>query len=141
MTSKLGPSLELQGAIVAALNADNAVKALIGTPPRINPAQTQTWPGSYITIGEGQDIPDLAECIDGSELFTDIHIWSRADKSFADAKKIAATIWDCLKNASLTLTENRFMLLERNSQQHLRDPDDVTLHVVLTLRALTEPAA
>lgn len=141
MTSKLGPSLELQGAIVTALTADAAVKALIGTPPRINPAQSPTWTGSYIVIGEGQDVPDLAECIDGSELFSDIHIWSRKDSSFADAKKIAATIWDCLVNATLPLSENRLIVFERSSTNYLRDPDGVSLHIVLTLRALTEPAA
>lgn len=148
MASKLGPSLELQGAIVAALTADTAVKALIGAPPRINPVQTTTWPGSYITIGEGQDVPDLAECIDGSEIYTDIHIWSRVDKSFADAKKISATIWDCLKHAALALTENRLLpiegetqFLERVSEQKLRDPDGLTLHIIVTLRAITEPAA
>lgn len=148
MTSKLGPSLELQGAIVAALTADAAVKALIGTPPRINPAQTPTWPGSYITLGEGDAVPDLAECIDGREVFSDIHIWSRVDKSFADAKKISATIWDCLKNANLSLTENRLLPVEGDNQfvewvseQKLRDPDGQSLHIVLTLRSLTEPAA
>ena len=139
MTSKLGPSLEIQAAIVAALSADAAVKTLIGTTPRINPVQSTTWPGSYIEIGEGQEIPDLAECIDGTEVFFDIHIWSRADRSFADAKKIAATIWDCLKSAAMTLTENRLLLIERETQQHMRDSDGVTLHVVLSLRALTEP--
>lgn len=141
MTSKLGPSLELQGAIVTVLSADSAVKALIGNPVRINPAQSTTWPGSYIEIGEGQEIADLAECVDGSEIFIDIHIWSRVDRSFADAKKIAATIWDALASATITLTENHFVLMEREAQQYLRDPDGVTLHVVLTIRALTEPAA
>lgn len=141
MTSKLGPSLEMQAAITATLGADAAVKALLGATPRINPPQSTTWPGSYIEIGGGQEIPDLAECIDGTEVYFDIHIWSRVDRSFADAKKIAATIWDCLTNANLTLSENRLLLIERQNQQHMRDSDGVTLHVVLTLRALTEPAA
>lgn len=139
MTSKLGPSLELQIAIVAVLNADADVKSLLGNPPRMNPVQTTTWPGSYITIGDGQDVPDLAECIDGSEIFTDIHIWSRADQSFSDAKKIAATIWAALNGTTIALTENRCLLLERESQQFMRDPDGITLHGVLTLRALCEP--
>jgi hypothetical protein len=154
VTSKLGPSLELQGAIVTALSADAALKALIGVPPRINPPQSKDWPGSYIEIGEGQEVADLAECIDGSEVIFDIHIWSRGpnpgviEASFADAKKIAATIWDCLKSANLVLTENRLLpleaddqFIERSSQQHLRDPDGITKHIVLTLRAVTEPAA
>lgn len=141
MTSRLGPSLELQTVIVPALTADVAVKGLIGDPPRINPAQSDVWPGSYIEIGEGQEIPDLAECIDGSEVYFDIHTWSRKDRSFSDAKKISATVWDCLSNASFAPTENRILILERSGQQHLRDPDGITLHVVLTLRAVMEPAA
>lgn len=147
MTSKLGPSLEVQIAIVAALSADIAVKGLIGSPARINPPQAQTWPGSYIEIGDGHDVPDLAECIDGTEVFTNIHIWSREDRSFSDAKKIAATVWDCLKSASISLAESRILpvecdnqYFERVSEQRLRDPDGTTLHVVLTIRALTEPA-
>lgn len=141
MTSKLGPSLELQGAIVAVLAADTAVKALIGNTVRINPPQSTTWPGSYIEIGEGQEIADLAECVDGSEVYFNIHIWSRVDRSFADVKKIAATIWDALSGATITLTENHFVLMEREGQQFMRDPDGQTLHGVLTIRALTEPAA
>lgn len=141
MTSKLGPSLELQTAFVAVLKASEGVKALIGAVPRINPAQAKNWPGSYITLGDGQDIPDLAECIDGSEVFSDIHIWSREDKSFADVQRIAAEIWAALSSATLELTENKCLLLERGSLQKLRDPDGLTLHGVLTIRALMEPAA
>jgi hypothetical protein len=139
VTVTLGPDLELQGAVVAVISADTDVKSLIGSPPRINPAQFTTWPGSYIMIGEGHSVPDLAECIDGSEVYLDIHIWSRKDTSFADAKKIAATIWAALRAASITLTENRLLTLLPEGQQYLRDPDGQTLHVVLTLKALCEP--
>lgn len=141
MTVTLGPSLELQTALVTTLKADADVKSLIGNPPRINPIQSATWPGSYIEIGEGQIVPDLAECIDGSEVYTDIHIWSRVDSSFADCKKIAATIWKAVSSATISLTENRILLIEREAEHYMRDPDGVTLHCVLTLRALTEPAA
>lgn len=142
MTAALGPSLELQGAYVAALTADADVKALIGVTPRINPPQSDpnAWPGSYVGIGEGQVVPDLAECIDGSEVFTDVHVWSRADRTFADCKKIVATCWRAISAASLVLTENRLLALDRESERYLRDPDGKTLHAVLTIRALTEPA-
>lgn len=139
MTVTLGPDLELQGAVVAVISADTDVKLLIGTPPRINPAQSEAWPGSYIEIGEGRNVPDLAECIDGSEVYLDIHVWSRKDTSFADAKKIAATIWAALRASTITLTENRLLTLLPEGQQHMRDPDGQTLHVVLTLKALCEP--
>lgn len=141
MSISLGPSLELQIALVGILSASADVKMLLGVPPRINPPQSDIWPGSYIEIGEGQNVPDLAECIDGSEIFTDIHVWSRVDRSFADCKRIAATVWKAVSGAQISLNENRFLLMERFSERYLRDPDGITLHCVLTLRALTEPAA
>lgn len=140
MTSKLGPSLELQTAILAVWAADADVKSLFGGIFRFyqDVPANPTFP--YVTAGEGQTVPDLAECIDGSEVFPDFHIWSRG-KGFNEAKTISATLWSVLSEATLSLTENRCLLIERESETHLRDPDGTTKHIVLTLRALTEPAA
>lgn len=135
-----GPTLELQEAMVSVWRASADVKALIGSSPRINPIQTEDWPGSYIEIGDGQELPDEAECIEGSELYFDVHIWSRADGNFSDVNKIGTALWAAIKTATITLTENTFVLIERSSFRRLRDPDGVTLHGVLTLRALTETA-
>jgi hypothetical protein len=41
----------------------------------------------------------------------------------------------------LALTENRLLEIERAGARYLRDPDGKTLHGILTLKALTEPAA
>jgi hypothetical protein len=141
VTSKLGPSLELQVAYVTAIKSSADVKALIGDPPRINPERSKEWPGSYIELGDGQDVPDLAECIDGSELFHDIHIWSRIGTNFADVNKIAANLWAAISGATISLTENKLLEIERGNLQRFRDPDGISLHGVLTIRALTEPAA
>lgn len=139
MTAIKGPDLEFQIAMVALLNASSDLVGLI--PGGINPQQASPWPGAYIMVGDGQNIPDLAECIDGSELFFDIHIWSQKDTSFADVNKIAANIWKALDGQTITLTENRCVDFQRGSMHRLRDPDGKTLHGVLTIRALTEPAA
>lgn len=139
MTAVQGPDLELQIALVAVLKADADLESLLGD--RINPPQSEEWPGSYIMIGDGQNVPDLAECIDGSEVFFDIHIWSRKDSSFSDVNRISSNIWKALSGATITLTENRCIDLARGSLIKLRDPDGRTLHGVLTIRALTEPAA
>lgn len=138
MTAVQGPDLELQIALVAILNADADLEGLIGD--RINPPQSKEWPGSYIMLGDGQNVPDLAECIDGSEVFFDVHIWSRKDASFSDVNKIAANIWKALSGAAISLTENRCVDLIRGNMLKLRDPDGRTLHGVLTIRVLTEPA-
>src|SRR6185295_101580 len=92
-----------QKAIIAALNADTDVKSLLGSTPRIyqDVPSGATFP--YVTIGEGQRTPDLAECSDGSEIFPVLHIWSRSS-SFQEAKSISATIWQALSAASFSMT-------------------------------------
>jgi Protein of unknown function (DUF3168) len=142
VTSKLGPSLDLQTAIVALLGADTGVQTLLGNPPRINPPQNDVWPGSYIVIGEGQTIADVAECYDSSQVVFDIHVWSQVDASFADCKRIVATIWDCFLNTDWTavdLAETAVATFSRERETYMRDPDGTTLHGILTVIALTDP--
>ena len=136
-----GPDLQLQGAIVAKLKADTGLQALIGSPVRLYqdvPAPAAlTFP--YVTIGEGQNVPDQVQCIDGSEIFLDLHVWSRAT-GFAECKRIAAIIESALNDAVLTLDDHRCVEIERDGARYLRDQDLVTKHGVVTFRALTEPA-
>src|SRR4051812_241898 len=99
-----GPDLELQAAIVAALNADATLQGLVGNPPRIyqQAPGDGAWTLAYVTIGEAQNVPDLAECIDGSEIFVTLHVFSRG-KGYEEAKRIVAAIEAALHDASLTL--------------------------------------
>jgi hypothetical protein len=140
MTVALGPDLELQGAIVTVLNASADLKTLLGNPIRLYQDVPDTAVFPYITIGESQVIPDLAECIDGSEVYPVIHIWSRAS-GFAEAKKISATIWAALAMATLSLSENRCLVFERDElgDQIMRDNDGVTKHIASHYRAVMEP--
>lgn len=139
MTAKLGPALELQFAIITALKANDELKALIGSPPRIHqdPPVTPKFP--YLMIGPDQNVPDLAQGLDGSEIFFDIHIWSTASPGFNECKKIAAAICAALPEA-VTLSENRNLLVERHNEHHFFDQDGITKHGVVTFRALVEPS-
>ena len=139
MTAPLGPKLDLQIALVALWGADTNLKTLIGNPIRILPKQQAAWPGSYISVGQGQKIADLAECISGSEIFLTFDIWDRTDQSGANCETIIATMEDALEGVELMLTENRCLLVERERSETFRDPDGVTWHGTLTVRALTEP--
>lgn len=141
MTAPLGPSLELQIAINTALKASTDLQSLIGNPLRLyqDVPPNPTFP--YITIGDDQNVPDLAQGLDGSEIFLDIHVWSRAS-GYTECKKIGAAIKACFPvDGSLTLTENRDLLIERRSEQHMVDQDETTKHGIYTFRALVEPAA
>ena len=139
MAVSQGPSLELQTALVAVWRASADLKTLIGDPIRLYQDVPDSPVFPYVTIGEGQDVPDLAECIDGSEVYSDLHIWTK-ESGFTTCKKIVATMWAAASAASITLTENRLILVERNGERYLRDPSDPIKHGVLTLRALTDPA-
>ncbi len=134
-----GPDWELQTAIVARLKADTALQALIGNPIRLHQDVPDVPTFPYVTIGDGQNVPDQVQFMDSSEVFVDLHVWSRA-AGFAEAKRIAATIEASLNDADLSLTSNRCVEIERAGNRSLRDPDGVTKHVVVTLQAWTEPA-
>lgn len=135
-----GPALELQGAIVEAVKADAKVNALLSACSGALwlyedvPANT---PVPYVSTGEVQILPDLADCIDGSELYLDFHFWGR---TWEQVKQLRANVWAAIEAATLVMTENRLVLIERGTERDIRDPDGVTKHGVLTIRALTEPA-
>lgn len=140
MTVQAGPDFELQKAIVTILRADTDVKTLLGASPRIyqDVPDQPTFP--YVTVGEGQETPDLAECIDGSEIFPVLHVWSRTS-SFEEAKKISATLRQALIGATFSLSGHRCLIFERDElgDQALRDPDGITKHIASHYRAVTEP--
>jgi hypothetical protein len=140
MTVPYGHALELQIAMVALLNASADLKTLIGTTPRIyqpnNIPAGATYP--YIVIGEDQVVPDLAQDLDGSEVFVTVHVWSKAS-GLTEAKKIGATIKATLCTATPpTLTENRCLLFEVEDERNGETVDATIVHRVHIFRALVE---
>lgn len=136
----LGADLDLQRAIVTRLKASTALQALIANPIRlfqdVPPPSTLDFP--YVTIGASQRLPDLAECIDGAEVFTDLHIFSRG-AGYEQVKRIGATLIDELHDATLSLSEHRCLLIELSDERYFIDPDNLTKHGVVTFRSLVEP--
>jgi hypothetical protein len=140
MTAVVGHDLELQGAIKTALAASTDLASAMGGTLRLYQDVPEDVTFPYITLGEGQLVPDLAECIDGSEVFPVLHVWSRSHGGFEEAKKIAANIFVALTAAPITLTENKCLLLERDQlgEITLRDPDGKTKHIACHYRAMIE---
>jgi hypothetical protein len=140
MTVTTGPDWELQVAVVAALRESAGLKTLLGDPIRLYQKVPVGPTFPYITIGQSQEIPDRADCVDGSEVFLTLHVWSRTD-TFGQAKKIIATIWAVLNAATITTTENRCLLVEREDVGSTcdLDPDGETIHGVTIIRGVLEP--
>jgi hypothetical protein len=133
------PGHALQLAIVPRLKAqvaDIASRVYDTVATNIAGEVTATFP--YLQIGDDQVLPDDAECVDGSEIYVSVHVWSRA-VGWLEAKKIAGQVRDALHLASLTITGHNLIEIRFRDARLLRDPDGKTRHIAMTFRALTEP--
>jgi len=129
------PSLAMQGAIVAALKASVAVTALIGGPTEARifdrVPEKQVFP--YIAFGPAQVIQQDATCIDGSEVYQQIDVWSRLP-GFPECKRVAEAVREALHRLDATFGDLGFEI-EHQFTNYLRDPDGLTSHAVLSFRA------
>lgn len=129
------PSLELQGAIVARLKASAGLTALIGG--RVYDAVPSNALFPYVTVGEGDETSDDADCIDGFEISLDIDVWSRA-VGFPEAKRISDEVRKALKSPDLTIPTNALVDFRHRQTRFLRDPDGLTSHAVMTFEGFAE---
>jgi hypothetical protein len=132
------PNLAIQGAIVAALKADSAVKALIGpTTARVYdrvPANV-TYP--YVRVGPGQTVGDDNPCFDASEVNAEVHVWSNA-VGFPECKQIAAAVRRVCRQ-TFDLSPNFAVTeVEYVTTRYLDAPDGLTSHAVVEFRYLVD---
>jgi hypothetical protein len=129
------PELALQGALVTALKATGGV----GTAQRVFdsvPAEDHPSFGfPYIRVGDDQVLGDDDDCEDLSEVFSRIHVWSRA-AGWPEAKTIAAAIRTRVKAATLTLSGFTVDNVEFVQSLFLEDPDGISRHAVVEFRFL-----
>jgi hypothetical protein len=131
------PTLPIQNAFILALKASVPVAALVS-------GRVYDWPPPrpvrpYITVGEIQVLPDKADCFDSVEMSIPIHGWSQTASS-VEVKQLGRAIIATLDAAELAVEGHHLVLLELEQAQYLRDPDGITHHAVVILRALTEPS-
>ncbi len=126
------PALVFQGAVRA------AIAAAVPSVPVMDRVPGAGDPYPRIVIGESQGLPNRADCMDGMEIYLDIHVWSHAVGQ-VEVKTLADAVVTALDDVDLTLTGHVLDLLLLNGERYLRDPDGRTSHAVLTFRALTHP--
>jgi hypothetical protein len=131
------PNLVLQTAISEALKNNPALSVLVGARIYDYPPGKPEYP--YITLGEGHTLGDDTEdCGDASEVFVQIHGWSRNPASgFAEVKRVAAAIRDAMK-VPVSLSEFVVTVTEYVQTQFLREPDGVTRHAMVEFRYLID---
>jgi hypothetical protein len=146
------PSEPLQRAVYAALVAAEWPDDVLGAGTDTDPVRVFDKPlpthtdGRQITgntvpefpfvqIGEAQVIGDFADCIDASEVFFDVHVWSRKT-SLLQAKAIGSVVRAALHGAEPALAGFTLVDLRFEDARYLRDPDGITRHGVLSFKAL-----
>lgn len=129
------PSLELQGAIVTALKSNAAVAALVADRVYDRVPETALYP--LIQIGNFTVNDDGADCIDGTEIFADLHIWSRTVGQ-VEAKRITAAVRSVLHDTTLSLSGFRMIDMRSDTTRVFADPDGETTHAVMTFRTLID---
>lgn len=132
-------SLALQGAVFAALAADDALQSLCSG--RIHDRRPETKAFPHVVIGEADCFDDGTKSGDGQVHSLTIHAWSRY-RGRAEAKRILAAIAAALHRRPLALGGGlRWVNARVTYTGVLDDPDGVTTHGVLRLRVVTETTA
>lgn len=128
-------SYEVQRAIFELLTNAPDVVALVDRRVYDRVDANVTFP--YISFGPEQEIPEDIDCIDASEIFLQIDIWS-TDPGYREAKRIAGAVEKALHDSDLQLQDNAMVYIACNGRRMMRDPDGLTSHAVLTFRAGVE---
>jgi hypothetical protein len=128
-------SLMMQAAVIAALKDDTDLTAEISE--RIYDSVPSSAQFPYVTFRVPIVVDDSADCITGSEVFFDIHIWSRAT-GWPEASRIAGIVRASLDEAEFNVTDHNLINLHFRDFRRLDDPDGKTNHGVVSFRALID---
>jgi hypothetical protein len=122
------PELELQDAIVRALKAQGLV---VYDQVPTNAA----FP--YVSIGPVTTVQDDADCLEAMEITVQVDVWSRA-VGVGEVGRMTDTVRRTLHRAEFELTDNALVMIEHTNSRRMRDPDGLTNHAAIELRALVE---
>lgn len=128
------PSLPMQGAYVARLKSEVTE---IGGRVYDSIPTSATFP--YYNIGDIQTISDGADCLDATEVFVTLHVWSRAVGK-VEIRRLTAAARSALHGWLPVLAGFRVVEHEHRDTRTLDDPDGITSHGVMTFWALIDPA-
>lgn len=133
----MSSAAELQALYYTALKGDSPIMAIAnGVYDRV-PSEPFGEKTAYITLGATDSVEDDADCIDGLEINTTIHCWSRAVGA-VECKRLVDLVRKKLHRASLSLTDSALVEVWVESTRIFSDPDPLTTHGVVQVRAFVE---
>lgn len=139
-------SLALQRALVERLRATPAVTNLVPTNRiTVRPRQVTAFP--CIHVGEGYTVdPELSLMRNIVETFGDLHVFDRAPEGdevgFTDLKRITGAIRVAVRDLRFDDVEGWDLFdVHVMAMRFMHDPDGVTVHAVVTVRAMAKEIA
>lgn len=130
-------SIELQTLIYQTLVADDGVRALVSD--RIYDGSPKGAAFPNITFGPSQELEDDEADIDGEEHFFQIDVWDRSKSRKRGAKIITDAVKVALHRVEVSLPDPYALaLIEVTQKRVFIDPDGLTAHGVVMVRALVE---
>lgn len=138
----MSPTLELQGAIVPRLKSDGVLSAIVGTRvfdhvPRSSASGEVTADFPFVSLGHWSEASDDVDCIAAAEIFGRIDCWSRG-VGRPEALRMAEAVRAALHHAEIGLASNALVFLEWVRTNTISDPDGLTTHAIVEIRALIE---
>lgn len=125
-----------EGIIALGLDARGNVKVYDRVPKGMVPP--------YVRVGNNdQDIPNKADCYDGSELFLEIEAFgNREAVGKAGVKRLAGVVIELLDECEdwIDVEGYRLQVLEKYRVDFNTEPDGLTERALITLRAIIEPS-
>ncbi|MGD9879026.1 MAG: DUF3168 domain-containing protein [Hyphomicrobiaceae bacterium] len=122
-------AVAIDTAIVTALKASAAIKALVGNPARVYDHVPEETAYPYIEVGEVVDTPFDDKSTTGLEHAITLHVWSRY-RGRKETKQILDALHALLHRGTLTVSGNSHVLTRFVSNSTFRDPDGLTYHGV-----------
>lgn len=129
------PALDMLAALVAALKAEPSVSAIASDRVYDRVPQRVQYP--CLQVRDIQVLNDDAECVDGFEIFADVHVWSRAYGT-PETRRLCSAAHTAIHNATLPLANFSLVEIRHESTRVLDDPDGETSHGIVTFRALVD---
>lgn len=128
-------TLELQGAVYTALRASSAVTAIVAGRVYDRVPPSPSFP--YVSFGPWQAATDDYECITSYVVTMQIDVWARTVGN-PEVMRLCDAVRRTLHDASLSLTDNAFLMCEHRDTRIFRDPDGQTTHGVVIFQAVVE---
>lgn len=131
------PGTAFHAAQVAALrgSADLAAVWPGGGPVKVFGVVPQNVPLPYIVTGDDQILEDGDECLPGSEIVANVHVWTKPDPPDLQLGRQLAGVVRATLAPTLTIPGFDTVLAEFTEARHLTDPDGSS-HAVLAFRYL-----